>query len=201
LAAGATISLPVTVTPDALGVYPLEAQVAAVEATHVSSLHTQASVIAVDALLRLTRVRAYPTFVEYSSGVAPALSAQIANVANVPLSFPPVNGGDEGGAWARVQAFDAAGTQVYSATQPVQVGSTLAPIDYPLGTINTTGFLTGAYTVTVNILDQDGQLIPKASGQGTLAVGQAVQASSSVAPSVVAPGDVTVTTFITTQGQ
>jgi PKD repeat protein/uncharacterized membrane protein len=185
---GQTLSAPIVVTPTALGAYLLQANLLTHEAPQLPLLHTEASVSVVDALLELTKVTAQPAFVEYGSGVASAVSAQIFNVANIPLD-----------ARARVRVLDAIGTEVQTAVVPVSIGSTLLPLDYALGSIDTSSFVTGTYTIAVDIIDENDAVIPKASSQGVLNVGQAVHASSSVSPAIVAPGTVTVTTVITTE--
>lgn len=185
---GQTLSAPVLVTPTTLGAYMLQANLLTREAPQLPMLHTEASVSVVDALLELTKVTAQPAFVEYGSGVASAVSAQIFSVANIPLD-----------ARARVRVLNASGTEVQTTVVPVSIGSTLLPLDYALGTIDTSSFVTGTYTVAVDIIDESDAVIPKASAQGTLNVGQAVHAASSVSPAIVAPGTVTVTTVITTE--
>ncbi|MCA9979142.1 MAG: hypothetical protein KC413_25445, partial [Anaerolineales bacterium] len=73
------------------------------------------------------------------------------------------------------------------------------PRFYDLATVDTSGWAEGTYTVTVDFRDGAGTLIPDGSGYGYFNVGQALIASQMVYPEVVAPGDVTVTTVITTQ--
>ncbi len=187
VAPGSTITVPVTATTSLLGSAELQAEVGAVDALDLATRRAPAVLTAVDALLRVTGVRATPSFVEYGSGSAsPQVVAQVANVADEPISGT-----------ARVRLLDASGTEVYSTTTSVELVDTLAPIDYPLGPITTTGLMTGTYTLAVDILDANGQIIPKASGQGMLGVGQAVTAGSSVTPSLAPPGDVTATTSLT----
>ncbi len=187
VAPGSTITAPVTATTSLLGSAELQAEVGAVDAPDLATLRAPASLTSVDALLRVTSVRATPSFVEYGSGGAsPQVVAQVANVADEPISGT-----------ARVQLLDTSGSEVYSTTAPVEIVDTLAPIDYPLGPITTTGLMTGTYTLAVDILDGAGQIIPKASGKGVLGVGQAVTAGGSVTPSLAPPGDVTATTSLT----
>ncbi|HEY5960614.1 MAG TPA: hypothetical protein VIV60_28870, partial [Polyangiaceae bacterium] len=188
LAPGTSISAPVTITPIELGVYKLQADVTTLNVSGIPVRQAQAGVSVVDAFLKLTNVTAHPAFVEYQSGVTPALTAQVANVANMPID-----------ATARVRVIDAGGAPVFTSTSPIQIGSALVPVDYSVGTINAAQLVTGTYTVAVDLVDVNDQIIPKAVGQGTLAVGQAVHAGSSVSPEIVAPGTVTVTTVITTE--
>jgi len=187
VAPGASVTLPVTATTSTLGSAELQAEVAAVDAPDLASLRAPAGLTTVDALLRVTGVRAAPSFVEYGPGAtSPQVVAQVANVANEPISGT-----------ARVRLLDASGTDVYSSTQPLQLSDALSPVDYPLNPITATSLTTGTYVLAVDILDADGQIIPHASGRGVLSVGQAVTAGSAVYPSVVAPGDVTATTSLT----
>jgi uncharacterized membrane protein len=187
VAPGATITVPVTATTSTLGSSSITATIAVADAPDLAPLHDVLGVTAVDALLRVTGVTASPPFVEYGSGGAPAVTARIANVANEPIDGT-----------ARVRLLDNSGTEVYSATQPLTISSAIRPIDYTLGTITTTNLITGAYTLAVDVLDAQGQIIPRASSTSLLGIGQAVQATSAVSPTIVAPGNVTVTTCIST---
>jgi len=187
VAPGATITVPVTATTSTLGSSSITATIAVADAPDLAPLHDVLGVTAVDALLRVTGVTASPSFVEYGPGGAPAVTARIANVANEPIDGT-----------ARVRLLDAGGTEVYSATQPLTISSAIRPIDYALGTITTTNLITGAYTLAVDVLDAQGQIIPRASGTSLLGIGQAVQATSAVSPTIVAPGNVTVMTCIST---
>jgi hypothetical protein len=73
------------------------------------------------------------------------------------------------------------------------------PRAYALGTVDTSGWTAGVYTITVDLLDAADNPIPDGQGYGFLGVGQALGASHAVQPLVVAPGTVTVTTVITTE--
>ena len=59
---------------------------------------------------------------------------------------------------------------------------------YALTRVDTSGWAEGVYTVTVELLDSNLALIPDGSGYGYFAVGQALGASHTVSPTVVAPG-------------
>ncbi|MBN1485369.1 MAG: Ig-like domain-containing protein, partial [Chloroflexia bacterium] len=187
LGPGELFTLPIWVTPTVLGVYNLQAEMEPVEAIYLSSLQAVAGVKVVDALLRVTKVQPWPAFIEYGSDTKPDLWVELANVANIPLY------GD-----ALVEIWNEGGVLVYSTTRPVEIASVLAPVAYDLGTIDTTAFATGTYTVSVSVLDEGGLVIPKATGSGMLAVGQAVVADRSVVPEIVGPGTFTVTTYIST---
>jgi hypothetical protein len=184
---GEVISLPTVITPTSQGVFLVKADVAASESPIIHH-QAMASLAVVDALLQVGNVTASPAFVEYGAGVSSTVYADVANVANVPIAGT-----------ASLQVFAGDGSEVYSDTTPVSIPSSLVPLRTILGYVDTSNICTGTFTITLSILDQGGVVIPKATGQGLLAVGQAVEASSRVLPDVVLPGTVTVTTMITTQ--
>jgi uncharacterized repeat protein (TIGR01451 family) len=142
LAPGTSLSAPILITPTELGMYKLQADVTTLNASGVPSRQAQAGVLVVDALLQLTNVTARPAFVEYQSGVSPALTVRVANVANMPID-----------ATARVRVIDADGTPVFTSTSPIQISSALLPIDYSLCMIDYNGLITGKYTVSVVLLE------------------------------------------------
>ncbi|HSN75257.1 MAG TPA: hypothetical protein VL334_09240, partial [Anaerolineae bacterium] len=90
------------------------------------------------------------------------------------------------------------GATAYSADIPLLLAAG-APQRYELATVDTSGWNAGLYTATVELLDASETLIPDGSGYAFLAVGQALGASHAVAPAVLPPGNVTVTTVITTE--
>lgn len=185
---GETITVSTIVTPTVLGAYILRVDMGAAEASLIQH-EVVAGLGVVDALLRISSVDVLPTYVEYNSSVSAAVQATIANVANAPLN------GD-----AIVQVFDAVGVEVYATTPtPITFDSALIPLGYHVGSIDTTGLVTGTYTVTVRIVDADGDVIPQAAGQGRLSIAQAVEATARVEPAIVTPGDATVTTVIDTE--
>ncbi len=57
-----------------------------------------------------------------------------------------------------------------------------------LGTLNTTGFANGTYTVDVTVKNAGGAAIPGATGTGSFMVGTPVTASITVNPEIVPPG-------------
>jgi uncharacterized membrane protein len=97
---------------------------------------------------------------------------------------------------------DGNGNVVFTST-PVAfnlgVVTQVASVD--LGTVDTTGFAPGAYTITVTVTDQGGQPIAGATGQGSLFVHIPVQASLALSPDTLAPGVGTVTTTLTLASQ
>ncbi len=186
LAPAEVVTVTTVITPTGQGIWLTQAEVAAVESSVVRH-QAAASVSVVDALLRIADVIVVPTFVEVGDEVNATFYADVANVVNLPLAGE-----------ARVQVSAPDGSVVASISSPLTVPSSLVPVRLQVGAINTSGLVTGSYTVTVRIVDAGGNVIPKATGSGMLAVGQALEAGHAVAPLLVAPGTVTVTNFITT---
>jgi uncharacterized repeat protein (TIGR01451 family) len=187
LQAGETLTVPTVITSTTLGFFLVQVDVSAAE-TGLVQYSTKAGLGVVDALLRINRVDPYPGFVQVSAGVPVAVNVEVANVVNVPIT------GD-----AQVQVIAADDTVVASATTPLTVPSSIGPQVLQAAEIDTGSLVTGTYTVTVRLVDGHGALIPKASGSGTLAVGQAVEAHAWVEPVVVPPGEATVDTTIETE--
>ncbi|MEZ4641455.1 MAG: hypothetical protein R3E31_01720 [Chloroflexota bacterium] len=139
----------------------------------------------VDKFVQVTQVSADPAFVE--TGVSSTtLSVEVANIAGVAQ-----------GVTARTAVLAPNGSTAYTADIPltVLVGT---PRAYTLGSLDTSGWAAGVYTITVDLLDADSQLVPDGYGYGYFGVGQALGVAHSVQPEIVAPGNVTVTTVIST---
>ena len=184
---GATTSLPITPTPAALGVFDLTATV--VPAVPGETITLAATAVArlnvVDKFVQVTQVLPDPPFVE--TGISSStISAEIANVSGVGQA-----------ANARTAVLAPNGSSLWTTDTPMTV---LAgnPRLYELGTVDTSGWAAGVYTVTVDLLDGSDALIPDGFGYGYLSVGQGLEASHAVWPELVAPGDVTVTLGVTT---
>ncbi|MGB0383411.1 MAG: FG-GAP-like repeat-containing protein [Ardenticatenaceae bacterium] len=188
LAPGGLYTIPLTVTPTALGFYTIDSSVVAIgeeELLQYIQADTTAGLNVVDAFVRILQVTADPSFVE--TGVSSTtLSVDVANIANIYL---PAN--------ARTQILAENGSTQWSDQKPLGL-RTGASRTYNLGTVDTSGWASGTYTVTVDLLDDSNTLIPDGSAQTYLLVGQGLQASHAVDPAIVAPGTVTVTTLITT---
>jgi len=187
IAPDATVNLPVAPTPAALGVYDLDAAVDAVIPGAPIAVGTTAvaRMNVVDRFLQITQVLPDPDFVE--TGVSSStVSIEVANFAGIALD-----------AEADITVYAPGGATQASASVPLTV---LAgnPRTYELTSLTTSGWAEGIYTVTVNLRD-GGVLIPDGTGYGFLSVGQALQVTQAVVPEVVAPGNVTVTTIITTE--
>ncbi len=187
LGVGETVTLPTTITSTAQGTYLFQADITIVEAPTVHA-QAQGTLAVVDALLKLTSVTAAPAFVEQGADVTSNILAQIANVTNLPM-----------GAQAQIALLTADGTTVYSHTTPVFIASSLVPVQYQMDAIQTAALVTGTYSVTVSLVDETGALIPDGFGVGVLGVGQQIEATESLAPAVVPPGDSVVTSTLSIQ--
>ena len=185
---GATVNLPVTPTPAGLGTYDLTATIVPIAPDVTANLAASATarLNVVDRFVQVTQVAANPPFVDTGTS-ATDLSVTIANVANV--ARPGT---------AHTTILAPGGAISYTADLPltVLVG---APRTYPLATVDTSGWASGVYTVAVELRDAGNNLIPDGSGYGYFAVGQSLGASQAVLPAIVAPGTVTVTTYLTTE--
>ncbi len=182
IAPGATLNLPVNDTPAAMGAFDVEAAVTYADLTDTAV----ARLNVVDKFVQITQVRATPDFVE--TGVSSTdLSVEIANISGV---------AQDGNARTAVLAPDGSTEWTQDIPLTALAGN---PRWYDLATVDTSGWAEGTYTVTVNFLDGTGALIPDGSGYGYFNVGQGLVASQAVTPAIVAPGDITVTTIITTE--
>ncbi len=182
---GATENTAVPTASADLGLQLLQAEVRALN-TPLDYLTAQAEarLNVVDRFVQVTAVSADPPFVE--TGISSTtLQAEIANIAGVGLS---------GVVETAVVAPD--GTPQWNDTIPLTLFGG-PPALYDLAVVDTSGWATGVYTITADLL-LDGQATAGGSGYGYLNVGQALNASHAVLPEIVAPGTVTVTTSITT---
>lgn len=185
---GATTNLSITPAPTTLGNFDLQATVAAispdvqipVQDTAVARLNV------VDQFIQVMQVIADPPFVE--TGVSSTtLRVEIANPSGVAQT------GD-----VHVVVTAPSGTDAFTAAVPLSV-SAGNPRMYDLTAVETSGWAEGVYTVTVDLLDAHNDLIPDGHGYGYFTVGQGLVASQSAYPELVIPGNVTVTTHITTE--
>ncbi|HXG10326.1 MAG TPA: hypothetical protein VNK04_11225 [Gemmataceae bacterium] len=142
-----------------------------------------------DAFVRVTSVTPAPSFTEPGGRVA--ISARVLNAVNAPQT-----------ARASFVVHNAAGTVVFTST-PVPIDLTvqtsLATVD--LGTFDTTGLPRGSYTIAVTLTDAAGNLIPGATGTGSLLVGLPVTGTLTVSPTSLPQGDGTVTNTLTLTAQ
>ncbi|MCP3957175.1 MAG: hypothetical protein GY719_04925, partial [bacterium] len=171
--AGDEFTVPVAVTPTIVGNHSLRADVTTVgQAAILPHTQARAALRSLDAYLDVVQVSADPAFVEYGSGTLTGLYAQIANLTQAPLTGQ-----------AQTRVWDASGTPILTGTRTLQFESALLPLQHDLITLDTTGIVTGVYTVTLEVFDTaGGDLIPRGTGWGLFAVGQAIRASSEVIP-------------------
>jgi uncharacterized membrane protein len=186
---GATVDLPLNLSPDSLGVYTLNAEIVA-QLPEGSGVEIRRTAVArlnvVDKFIQLTEVSADPPFVDVG-GSATTLQTQVVNFAGVGLA-----------AVAETAVVALSGATQWSGSLPLTILGG-APRLYDLAEVNTSGWAAGVYTITVDLRDAADNPIADGSGYGYLSVGQAVIPSHAVYPALVAPGTVTVTTVITTE--
>ncbi|MEZ4642623.1 MAG: hypothetical protein R3E31_07780 [Chloroflexota bacterium] len=188
VAAGQTTTVPVSVNSAPDG-YHLLTAVAVPTAPDVNLLinpSAQARLNVVDKFVQVTAVSADPPFVD--TGVSSTtLSVQVANVANVPLDV------------VAETAVIAPNGDIQATLNPTLTLLAGNPRSYELGTLDTSGWGEGTYTLTVNLLNESSALVPDGFGYGYLGVGQTLVAQMSSTPLIAAPGNITVTTIFTTE--
>jgi transglutaminase-like putative cysteine protease/uncharacterized membrane protein len=189
VAAGATYTATVPASSPTLGQFSLlvEAEATGAGVTMPGIAASAAGWLnVVDKFVQITAVVVDPPFVE--TGVSSTtLSIDVANVANVARD-----------ATARAELRAEGGALVYSVDIPLTLTAG-APQRYELATVDTSGWNAGLVTATVALLDADEALIPDGSGYAFLSVGQALGAGHAVAPTLAPPGNITVTTVISTE--
>jgi uncharacterized membrane protein len=181
---GASAELLYTTTPGALGLYAIEAEVVA-DVPELVQTSASAGLNVVEKFLQITAVTPTPDFVETGTS-STVIDINTTNYAG--LAIP---------ATAHVEALAPGGGVTAMFDTPITVGSSYG--SYTLGTFDTSGWAEGVYTITVDLQDSMGMTIPDGSNYGYLAVGVGLNATHSVAPALVSPGTVTVTTVITTE--
>ncbi|HRQ38150.1 MAG TPA: PKD domain-containing protein [Chloroflexota bacterium] len=184
IAPGATAQTAVPAVASDLALYLIDAEVTAVNTPlDYITAQAQARLNVVDRFIQVTAVAADPPFVE--TGISSTtLQVEIANIAGI---------GQSGVVDTAVYAAN--GTLQWSDSLPLNILGG-APRTYDLTTLDTSGWAAGVYTITANVL-LHGAPTTGGDGYGHLSVGQAVIPSHAVAPDMVAPGTVTVTTSIT----
>ncbi|MCC6420670.1 MAG: hypothetical protein IT429_20725, partial [Gemmataceae bacterium] len=86
------------------------------------------------------------------------------------------------------------GQQVFASTAVAATLTVQASVlNVALGSLDTTGFAEGQYTVAVSVTDLSGNPIPGGTGQTTLLVGSPISAALTVTPQALPPGTSTVT--------
>jgi uncharacterized membrane protein len=182
---GDTFTAPVSVATTTLALHTLQADVVVVGLPLVAD-SAEAHLNVVDRLVQVTAVHADPAFVETGTS-STTLSVDVANVANVPRE-----------ANARTTILAPTSSTSWTADISLTILAS-SPRSYELGTVDTSGWAAGVYTITVALLDSAEALIPDGSGYGYLGIGQALGAAHALEPGVVPPGTVTVTTIVTTE--
>lgn len=189
VAAGDTYTTTINASAAAVGQYTLLAEATASGAgVELPGITVTATgwLNVVERFVQLTAVTPDPAFVE--TGVSSTtVRIDVVNVANIP---------QDATAQLRILADDA--SLSYSADLPLLIAAG-APHSYELVTVDTSGWNSGLYTVTVDLVDAATHApIADGSGYGYLGVGEALEVAHSLSPLVGAPGDITVTTVITT---
>jgi uncharacterized membrane protein len=185
--------LTLTLTPTStteLAPFGFEVKVAAHDAPVITRSVTGSLTVRSE-LVTVVSVSPTPAFTD--PGVPVVVSARLLNAVN-----------REQTATVRYTVINSDGTTVFTSTPvnaPLTVLTSLSTV--ALGTLDTTGFPLGNYTIVVTVFDDQGTPIPGASGSGQLLIGSPVTASLSVDPTSLPPGtsSVTNTMRIDVQGQ
>lgn len=186
IAPGATVQTAVPAAASDLALYLIDAEVTAVNTPlNYITAQAQARLNVVDRFIQVTAVAADPPFVETGAS-STLLQVEIANVAGIGLAGE-----------VETAVYHPSGSQQWSDTIPLNILGG-APRLYDLADVDTSGWAAGIYTITANVR-LNGAATTGGDGYGYLSVGQAVIPSHAVAPELVAPGTVTVTTAITTE--
>ncbi|MCA9993146.1 MAG: hypothetical protein KDE29_19295, partial [Anaerolineales bacterium] len=174
-------------TPAGIGLTTLEATITALDAAPVLLQTTvRAGLNTVDRFIQLTAVTPDPAFVETGSS-STTINIAVNNVANIQRA-----------ATARTTILAPGGAISHTSDLPLTL-FTGPPRTYPLGSVDTTNWAAGVYTVAVQLLDSNSTLIPDGSGYGYLRVGQALGIRHDLNTTLVPPGTFTVTTYITSE--
>jgi uncharacterized membrane protein len=125
-------------------------------------------------VLQVATVTANPVFTNPGSPVD--VTAKFQSVVNEPRQVS-----------VSYTVTDASGNVLYTDTAPVTVplAITTGLTTVDLGSFDTTGFATGADTITVTVTDLSSQPLPSATGQGSVTIGAPVTATLSVSPTAV----------------
>ncbi|MCP4361020.1 MAG: hypothetical protein GY796_23685, partial [Chloroflexi bacterium] len=177
--AGGTAVIPVNTTPAQLGNYDVTAAVVAV-GLPVAADTAVARLNVVDKFVQVIQVTADPPFVETGSS-STDLSIEVANVASIRQDVI-----------AHTEILTPGGGLQWS--DDISLTLTIGnPQVYPLATVNTSGWAKGIYTITVDLG------IPDGYNFGYFSVGEALGVRHSVSPAIAPPGNITVTTMLTTE--
>ena len=190
LGAGASATQTVVVTSAVAAFVPVYAAVSAATGAPALPLLSDSAIAGVSfisPLLQVFDVTATPGFVDFGTS-ATSLSARIANVGNWRMQ-----------ALATLTVIGPNGGTSATLSAPVTLAAG-NPTAVDFGSLNTSGFQTGTYTLTVSamVTAPTGLAGFVSSDDGFFSVGQALYATGRVAQPVVAPGNVTATVLITT---
>ena len=190
LAAGASATQTVVVTSAVAAFVPVYAAVSAATGAPALPLLSDSAIAGVSfisPLLQVFDVTAAPGFVDFGTS-STRLSARIANVGNWRMQ-----------ALATLTVIGPNGGTSATLSTPVTLAAG-NPTAVDFGSLNTSGFQTGTYTITVSamVTAPAGLAGFVSSDSGLFSVGQALYATGRIAQPVVAPGNVTATVLITT---
>jgi uncharacterized membrane protein len=182
------VTLAVTETGNALVAAGFSVTAVAEGAGEIA-LSAPATVTLRPAFVSVPEVDATPPFTAPGNPVD--VSARVLNAVN-----------EQRPALASYVVTNANGNVVFT-SQPVPltltVQTSLVTVD--LGSFDTTSLTPGSYSLTVTVTDTSGNLIPGATGQGTVFIGSPVTASLSVNPTTLLPGTRTVTNTVQVTAQ
>lgn len=183
LGAGATQTVPISLTPSVEGHFPFRA------VAHVTGVTTnpEASGVltAIEAAVNVMSVVGSPPFILQNGTTR--IKATVANTVNIPLS-----------AKATVTIKRSDGQTQYESPSPILINIPVSDstATFDLDQVSATNWPEGFYTVEVRLLNQSNNLIPGGQGTGSLPVATPIKASVSADPILVPPGNSNVTTAI-----
>jgi uncharacterized membrane protein len=161
------VMLSFTETGNALVAFPFTVT-ATPDLTPVLSLSTKGSLTLRPAFVSVTEVDPSPTFT--NAGAPVQVSAKVLNAVNQVQQ-----------AQVSYTVTDSNGNVVFTSTPAaLTLGLQAALATVNLGTLDTTGFANGSYTITVTVSDAMGNPFPGSTGTGTLLIGSPVTASLGV---------------------
>jgi uncharacterized membrane protein len=181
----------VTLTPTsttALLPFDFTVTVAASEVPELTRT-VQGALIVREEFVSVVAITAEPAFTE--PGAEVTVSARVLNAVNQQRSV-----------MASYVVRDPAAAVVFTSTpQTLELSVVVSLVTVDLGTLDTTGFARGTYTIEVALTDTNGQPIPGATGEGRLLIGSPVTAALTLAPETLPPGTGTVTTTLQITGE
>lgn len=183
IGAGATQTIPISLTPSVEGHFPFRT------VAHVTGAATNPEapgiLTAVSAAVNVMSVVGSPPFVLQNGTTR--IKATVANTVNIPLSAKAV-----------VTIKRSNGAVQYESPSPVlinlPVSDSTTTLD--LDQVTATNWPEDFYIVEVRLLNQSNNLIPGGGGTGSLPVATPIKASVSADPILVPPGNSNVTTAI-----